>query len=91
MDVADDDTAAVLKLVVPVADTLDTVDTVNNEDDDLADVPREVLAALPMPVIAAVHGWCIGAGLELIAGADLRLGFQPDRTYSFDATGARLA
>ncbi|MCI5110736.1 MAG: ABC transporter ATP-binding protein [Marivita sp.] len=24
-------------------------------------------------------------------GADLRLGFQPDRTYSFDATGARLA
>lgn len=31
------------------------------------------LAALPFPVIAAVHGWCIGAGLELIAGADLRL------------------
>lgn len=33
----------------------------------------EGLAALPMPVIAAVHGWCVGAGLELISGADLRL------------------
>ncbi|MFC4427860.1 enoyl-CoA hydratase-related protein [Deinococcus navajonensis] len=33
----------------------------------------EGLAALPVPVIAAVHGWCIGAGLELIAAADVRL------------------
>ena len=33
----------------------------------------EGLAALPIPVIAAVHGWCVGAGLELICGADLRL------------------
>ncbi|CAM3798299.1 enoyl-CoA hydratase-related protein [Deinococcus frigens] len=33
----------------------------------------EGLAALPIPVIAAVHGWCIGAGLELISGADIRL------------------
>ncbi|MFC4639137.1 enoyl-CoA hydratase-related protein [Deinococcus hohokamensis] len=33
----------------------------------------EGLAALPVPVIAAVHGWCIGAGLELIAAADIRL------------------
>ncbi len=33
----------------------------------------EGLARLPMPVIAAVHGWCIGAGLELISAADIRL------------------
>ena len=33
----------------------------------------EPLAALPIPVIAAVHGWCIGAGLELTLAADIRL------------------
>src|SRR5919199_4534759 len=27
----------------------------------------------PKPVIAAVHGWCIGGGLNMIAAADFRL------------------
>jgi enoyl-CoA hydratase len=27
----------------------------------------------PKPVIAAVHGWCIGAGLDLITAVDIRL------------------
>ncbi|MCB9568231.1 MAG: crotonase/enoyl-CoA hydratase family protein [Myxococcales bacterium] len=27
----------------------------------------------PVPVIAAVHGWCIGGGVDLICAADLRL------------------
>ncbi|WP_425146334.1 enoyl-CoA hydratase-related protein [Deinococcus sp.] len=33
----------------------------------------EGVAALPIPVIAAVHGWCIGAGLELISACDFRI------------------
>ncbi|AWN22310.1 enoyl-CoA hydratase [Deinococcus irradiatisoli] len=33
----------------------------------------EGVAQLPIPVIAAVHGWCIGAGTELISACDLRL------------------
>lgn len=33
----------------------------------------EALAQLPIPVVAAVHDWCIGAGLELACAADIRL------------------
>jgi enoyl-CoA hydratase len=39
----------------------------------------EGLAALPIPVIAAVHGWCIGAGTELISACDIRLCSQDAR------------
>ena len=31
------------------------------------------LAASRLPVVAAVDGWCIGAGIEMIAACDLRL------------------
>ena len=31
------------------------------------------VAACRKPVIAAVHGWCIGGGVDLIAAADIRL------------------
>lgn len=31
------------------------------------------LAACPKPVIAAVHGYCIGAGVDLITACDIRL------------------
>ena len=31
------------------------------------------IAELPIPVVAAVHGACIGGGIDLIAGADIRL------------------
>lgn len=39
------------------------------------------IAASRLPVIAAVNGWCIGAGVEMIAAADIRLA----------ATSARFA
>jgi enoyl-CoA hydratase len=31
------------------------------------------LAECPVPVIAAVHGWCIGGGLDLVSACDVRL------------------
>jgi enoyl-CoA hydratase len=31
------------------------------------------LAECPVPVIAAVHGWCLGAGIDLITACDIRL------------------
>jgi enoyl-CoA hydratase len=31
------------------------------------------IAACPVPVIAAVHGWCIGGGVDLISACDLRI------------------
>lgn len=33
----------------------------------------DAVAACPVPVIAAVHGWCIGGGVDLIAACDVRL------------------
>ncbi len=36
-------------------------------------VPFTVLAEAPVPVIAAVHGWCIGGGIDLITACDMRL------------------
>jgi enoyl-CoA hydratase len=33
----------------------------------------EAVASCPVPVIAAVHGWCIGGGLDVISACDVRL------------------
>ncbi len=42
----------------------------------------------PKPVIAAVHGWCIGGGLNMIAAADIRL---CSRDAKFSLREAKLA
>lgn len=44
--------------------------------------------ASPKPVIAAIHGWCIGGGLNMISAADIRLCSSDAR---FSLREARLA
>lgn len=43
------------------------------------------IANCPKPVIAAVHGHCIGAGVDLITACDIRLA-SPDATFSVRET-----
>ena len=43
------------------------------------------IADCPKPVIAAIHGYCIGAGVDLITACDIRLA-SPDATFSVRET-----
>ncbi len=43
------------------------------------------LASSPVPVIAAVHGWCLGAGMDLITACDIRLA-SSDAVFSVRET-----
>lgn len=47
------------------------------------------VAACPVPVIAAVHGWCIGGGLDLISACDIRLASE-DAKFSLRETKIAL-
>ncbi|HVW42569.1 MAG TPA: enoyl-CoA hydratase/isomerase family protein [Amycolatopsis sp.] len=55
----------------------------------LQDVTRR-LRALPQPVIAAVHGYAIGAGAEFALGCDLVLAAE-DAVFAFPETGLGLS
>ena len=46
------------------------------------------VADCPKPVVAAVHGWCIGAGVDLITACDIRLAAADAR---FSVRETRLA
>lgn len=48
----------------------DLADTVRTLAGELHDLVR-ALAAAPVPVVAAVHGWAAGAGMSLVLAADL--------------------
>ena len=43
------------------------------------------VADCPKPVVAAIHGWCIGGGIDLISCADIRLA-SADATFSVRET-----
>ncbi|MBI5525098.1 MAG: crotonase/enoyl-CoA hydratase family protein [Deltaproteobacteria bacterium] len=43
------------------------------------------VAECPVPVIAAIHGWCIGGGLDLAAACDVRLASK-DAKFSLRET-----
>ncbi|MGM0382809.1 MAG: enoyl-CoA hydratase-related protein [Thermodesulfobacteriota bacterium] len=49
----------------------------------------DVLEECPKPLIAAVHGQCIGGGLDMIAACDIRLCTE-DATFSLKETGIGL-
>ncbi|MGH7818432.1 MAG: crotonase/enoyl-CoA hydratase family protein [Candidatus Binatia bacterium] len=55
--------------------------------DEIMRLQRSIssVAAMPKPVIAAVHGWCIGGGIDLITACDVRYA-SADTVFSIRET-----
>ena len=48
----------------------------------------DAVAACPVPVIAAIHGWCIGGGVDLASACDIRIATQDSK---FSVRETRIA
>ena len=80
--------------MMPLLGTMTTGTVLAHQRVDLMAQIRQMQAGFqkmhesPKPVIAAVHGWCIGGGLNMIAAADIRL---CSRDAKFSLREAKLA
>ena len=64
---------------------LDMLDEVDSAEDaralsELSQAMHERIAALAVPTVAAIHGTCLGGGLEFVLATSLRLCSDHDRT-----------
>lgn len=80
--------------MMPLLGTMTTGTVLAHQRVDLMAQIRQMQAGFqkmhesPKPVIAAVHGWCIGGGVNMIAAADIRL---CSRDAKFSLREAKLA
>ncbi len=80
--------------MMPHLGKMTTGTVVAHQRSELMDMIRQMQSGFqkmhesPKPVIAAVHGWCIGGGLNMIAAADIRL---CSRDAKFSLREAKLA
>ena len=76
------DTSVFMSAAQNVEDIRTRIDTpINAEVGNQFQAPNTVWATLPVPVIAAISGHCLGAGMQLALGADFRIA-APDTKLS---------